>query len=206
MGSKPYVLKFHELHPCNFPPFPFPYLGDYQPKGWRKTAEYFVDSSGFGSEGEPALTIGGFIKKLKVGFGYAITSAGQFQVHVGEYLCLHTRQESEAMKEVRAVVLFTKTIPLETVKALNAKGGLTFFSHSSTRYFNSRYPSAAYQIGNKAFFVTSERQSSSVPRRYTIRVCDMITGAISNVGAFCENTEVEARKLLRDTIRQEEVV
>ena len=122
MGSKPYVLKFHELHPCNFP------------------------------------------------------------------------------------LLLTKTIPFELVRAANVKGGMSFFSQDNTRYFKSRYPSAAYQVGNKAFFITSERSSLSTKRCYTVRVCDMTTGRINDVGKFCQNSEVQARKLLIDTIRQEEVI
>lgn len=67
------------------PPFPFPYIGDYAPPGWRETNEYFVDASGLGDEAEPALTAGQLIKELKVGRGYAIVSQGQFQVYVAEY-------------------------------------------------------------------------------------------------------------------------
>lgn len=54
-------------------------------KGWKKVKEYFVDSSGFGSESEPALTPKQFVAKVKEGFGYAIVSEGQFQVYVGEF-------------------------------------------------------------------------------------------------------------------------
>jgi len=45
------------------PPFPFPFIGSYVPEGWEKTNEYFVDSSGYGSPGEPALTVSEFKKK-----------------------------------------------------------------------------------------------------------------------------------------------
>lgn len=70
-------------------------------KDIRKTAgklglEYleniFADSSGFGAEGEMALTIGQFKKRIaelveKHGSIYTyITSAGQFQVNVGVYI------------------------------------------------------------------------------------------------------------------------
>ena len=112
LGLRPYVVKYDEIHPCKFPPFPFPFLGSYVPKRWRKTAEYFVDSSGFGSEGEPALTTQGFIKKLKVGFGYAIVSGGQFQVYVGEFEHVPLAK-LPVEKEVRAIALLTKTIPFE---------------------------------------------------------------------------------------------
>jgi hypothetical protein len=72
-------------------PFPFPFLGDYIPKGWKLVDELFVDASGFGAEDEPALTVRSFLALLKKDvedgnpYGYAITQAGQFQVYVGRY-------------------------------------------------------------------------------------------------------------------------
>lgn len=62
-----------------------PFIGTYVPKGWTLVQEHFVDSSGFGEEGEAALTIAQFVAALDVGKGYAITRAGQFQVYIGEY-------------------------------------------------------------------------------------------------------------------------
>ena len=62
-----------------------PHLGDYTPKGWKLVDTYFVDSSGFGSEGEGALTFGQFLSKVKEGYGYAIGETGQFQVYIHEY-------------------------------------------------------------------------------------------------------------------------
>ena len=69
----------------NYPPFLFPNIGDAVPKGWELVETYFVDSSGFGQIGEPALTVGQFIEKLEVGFAYAIVETGQFQVHIGKF-------------------------------------------------------------------------------------------------------------------------
>lgn len=79
----------------------FPYFGGYLPRGWKRVrltegrgvymgdnvgfGAYMVDSSGFGRPGEPALTIGEFSDKLEPGFGYAIVSAGQFQVKIGKF-------------------------------------------------------------------------------------------------------------------------
>lgn len=71
--------------------FPFPELGDYVPPGWELDISLFVDSSGFGSPGEPALTIGQLVHEIEslrrddpdVGFG--ITDVGQFQLYVGVY-------------------------------------------------------------------------------------------------------------------------
>lgn len=83
-GQQPYVIKSTgEI--AGMPPFPFPNFGDYRPKGWKLVETYFVDSSGMGSSDEPALTVEQFKKKLKVGFGYAIVEAGQFQVYVSEF-------------------------------------------------------------------------------------------------------------------------
>ena len=66
----------------------FPFVGDYVPKGWTRTENvYFVDSSGWGSSSEPALTIQRFLEeKVIPGRGYAVVEAGQFQVYVAEYL------------------------------------------------------------------------------------------------------------------------
>lgn len=73
----------------HMPPFPFPYIGDYVPDGWEKVDEYFVDSSGLGVEGEGALTGNQFRRIVEEfagqNYGFAITSAGQFQVYVGLY-------------------------------------------------------------------------------------------------------------------------
>lgn len=63
-----------------------PNLGDYTPKGWKCIERFFVDSSGFGQPGEPALTAGEFLAKVKKGHGYGLVSCGQFQVHVGEFV------------------------------------------------------------------------------------------------------------------------
>ena len=62
-----------------------PNLGNYVPRGWKLVKTYFVDSSGFGSEDEPAMTIEMFKRQLKVGYGYAVIEEGQFQVYVGEF-------------------------------------------------------------------------------------------------------------------------
>jgi hypothetical protein len=65
---------------------PFPALGSYKPKGYKLVDTLFVDSSGFGSENEPALTYNQLINRLVVGRGYAILKQGQFQCYVGEFV------------------------------------------------------------------------------------------------------------------------
>ena len=79
----PFIVWEEDLK--TMPPFPFPFLGDYVPDGWKLETEYFVDSSGFGQDGEPALSVSRFLVEIKVGKGYAVREAGEFQVYVGEY-------------------------------------------------------------------------------------------------------------------------
>ena len=62
-----------------------PNLGDHVPDGFELMEEHFVDSSGFGAEGEAALTISQFIDKLGTENGYAIIQSGQFQIYIGEF-------------------------------------------------------------------------------------------------------------------------
>lgn len=86
-------------------------LGNYVPKGWKrfdvnqikdflklpydwkflKKGGLFVDSSGMGSDGEPALSLRQFVEtvskilEFNKDFGFAIYSEGQFQISVGVY-------------------------------------------------------------------------------------------------------------------------
>lgn len=62
-----------------------PLLNTTEINGYEYIQNYFVDSSGFGQEYETALTFNSFIEKIKVGFAYAITEAGHFQVNIGEF-------------------------------------------------------------------------------------------------------------------------
>jgi len=62
-----------------------PNFGSYRPKGWRLVKTLFVDSSGFGSGDEPALTKQQFIETVRAGFGYAIIEQGQFQLYIGVF-------------------------------------------------------------------------------------------------------------------------
>lgn len=80
-GLKPWVCKDKNSKPTSIP-----FLGDYVPNGWAIVDSYFVDSSGFGSPGESALTQEAFFARMKVGRGYAVIEAGEFQVYVGEFI------------------------------------------------------------------------------------------------------------------------
>lgn len=80
-----------------------PDLGDYRPDGWDRVDlenwypgdrppgvdlnmnAYFVDYSGFGIAGEPALTTAEFFHLARPGYGYAVIESGQFQLYVGVF-------------------------------------------------------------------------------------------------------------------------
>ena len=80
-GIEPYVA----LQDCDEGVRSAPHIGNYIPTNWELVETYFVDNSGMGEGDEPALTYGQFISKVKQGKGYAIISAGQFQVYIAEF-------------------------------------------------------------------------------------------------------------------------
>jgi len=72
--------------------YPFPHLGSYEPDGWVDTGEsFFVDTSGFGADYEPALTWEQFNQKLLAlvddprSLGLGISEVGEFQCYVTVY-------------------------------------------------------------------------------------------------------------------------
>lgn len=85
-GREPYVFSGFDLKNLRdgdlYPIRKIPRLGDFEPKGWVKVDTLFVDSSGFGQEGEPALTAKGFARKIEPEHGYGIGEVGQFQLYV----------------------------------------------------------------------------------------------------------------------------
>ena len=99
--KQPYVLWDEaEVDRLGEGPIRFPFVGGYIADGWEAVLDadedplqLFVDSSGFGAEGEPALTLAGFRRELKrllrehagQTLGFAVVQAGQFQVYVGVF-------------------------------------------------------------------------------------------------------------------------
>ena len=66
--------------------FPFPLLGDRNPRGYKLVRELFIDMSGMGGEDEPAVTIRRLIsEELQVGKAYGFGDIGQFQGYLKEY-------------------------------------------------------------------------------------------------------------------------
>ena len=88
-GMVPFVYETDDVPSGQFP---FPDLGDYEPPGWEMDDDpWMVDSSGFGSPGERAMTTDQLMREIEkaraldpnVGFG--IVEVGQFQLYVGVY-------------------------------------------------------------------------------------------------------------------------
>ena len=86
-GTLPLVLSSAQIADAHAgrPSFQIPSIGSRRPRGWKLVAHYFVDTSGFGERGEPALTMADFLAKLRPGYGYAVIETGQFQRYVGEF-------------------------------------------------------------------------------------------------------------------------
>ena len=80
-GQEPYIAQSDNDEGV----FKCPNFGDYRPDGWKLIDQLFVDNSGFGSEGEAALTPGQFLAKVEKGKGYAVIEQGQFQVYIGVF-------------------------------------------------------------------------------------------------------------------------
>lgn len=84
-GLSPYVVFPDEVGDITTLRY-IPALGDYSPEGWREVGVHFVDSTGLGLEGEPALTAQAFANRLVSGHGYGIGDVGQFQLYVREFV------------------------------------------------------------------------------------------------------------------------
>ena len=97
-----------------------PNLGNYCPKGYKMIDDVMVDSSGFGSPGEPALTMGEFLDRMrndlkeKKNLGYAIVEEGQFQVVVGVF---------EVVKAKAKVTPVAKVTKVKKSKKVTLRGG-----------------------------------------------------------------------------------
>ena len=101
-GVPPFVAR----HDGDERVFSCPTWGDRRLKSWYLITTHFVDNSGFGSDNEPALTMTQFLRKVKQGRGYAITSTGQFQVYVGEFIKVTPKQRRrlEAVESTRGAL------------------------------------------------------------------------------------------------------
>jgi hypothetical protein len=95
LGNKPHVI-FRASDLDKMPPFPFPFIGHRNPKGWKRIDRLFVDSTGPGSDSESAFTPKQLVVKLRELedwaeqhgniLGYGIVERGQFQLTLGVYL------------------------------------------------------------------------------------------------------------------------
>jgi hypothetical protein len=75
---------------------------------------------------------------------------------------------------------------MQTIRQANADANGHWFDRDTIRFFNSRVldSSLTYVCGNHAFFVTSERYSSSTPRLFSVRKFTADTGMVTTEGAF----------------------
>jgi hypothetical protein len=74
----------------SMPPFPFPELGDYCPKGWKKVEELWCattrmdDGPALSPEGLK-LKIEEYMNKTDGVYGFAVGNVGQFQLYLNVY-------------------------------------------------------------------------------------------------------------------------
>lgn len=92
-----------------------------------------------------------------------------------------------------------EVIRIEEVKQVDRDHKNHFFDADTIRFFNSRVSDRAYKVGDKAYFITSERSKiGNQPRKWSIRVIDLTTGNIRTVGQFQEfNSSKEAKAELK---------
>lgn len=95
-------------------------IDDNDKPGLKKVNEYFVDSSGFGSYNEPALTANAFLAQVKANKYYGITSQGQFQVYISEYEKVNSKHSKR------------KKIANNTYKIIYNNGDIDIILHSTT--------------------------------------------------------------------------
>lgn len=68
-----------------------PFIGGYEPKGWKLVEELFTDITGCGAESEPALTLRALkakmieYQRMEGDYGYAAIEVGPFQAYIGVF-------------------------------------------------------------------------------------------------------------------------
>ena len=88
-AGRPYLVRQEDIDAWkaawSLPRLPFPFTGTRRWRGYRLSGRYVVDSSRYGLEYEPTLTIAALIERLKPDHGYAIIEADDCRVIVGEF-------------------------------------------------------------------------------------------------------------------------
>jgi hypothetical protein len=78
-------------------PFPFPMIGDHEPAGYETDGDaLFIDTSGFGADNEPALSVSQMLDEIKPDRAYAFTECGQFQAYLQPYRIVKYRHAKKA--------------------------------------------------------------------------------------------------------------
>ena len=102
----------------------------------------------------------------------------------------HMRQTEGGNVPVREHNMhYWKAVPMSKIRYMNEQHGGYFFSKDTMKFFRSKIASSnAVQIGDKAYFITSEQfvpsEGSPAPRKYTVREVDMNSGDIKTHGDF----------------------
>lgn len=126
--------------------------------------EHFVDSSGFGTRGELALTAGDFLDRVKQGLYYGITGVGQFQVYIGEY-----------KKIARKKSLKDKGL-LSSKKIMNnTRENITLDNTREVKHWNTKIltftPNGTVIIDNGGFYsATTKKRLNKYLKPYNISV------------------------------------
>ena len=81
-----------------------------------------------------------------------------------------------------------------------------FFDRDAKRFFDSRMPEYGYRLGDKAYFITSEKfhglYEPDGARLYTIRVMEWESGQIlSDIGEFNVMTKSQAKTMLKKHLK-----
>lgn len=123
------INKVYKASPCN--------IETMELLGYQLIDELFVDSSGFGSETEPALTRNGFEDKLKDllkehgQLTAKITGAGMFQVYIGLFKKTGHKVARRISTNVLEINTVENGVPVKKIRLYDTDI-LTFKPHSIT--------------------------------------------------------------------------
>jgi hypothetical protein len=146
-------------------------------RGYKLVEEMFVDSSGFGAENEPALTVNQFDKKVKEliekegELQAKMTNCGQFQVYIGFF----KKVETPKMKKIgqntyerwqgrTQIIRYhdTDVIEIQPNKIILRSGG---WETSTTKRRINNFLPKGYNLFQRKFdwYVSIEKDKKTIP-------------------------------------------
>lgn len=171
------IDKVYKASPCN--------VETMELLGYELVKELFVDSSGFGSESEPALTKTAFQNELESllqehgTLTAKITGAGMFQVYIGLFKKTgkaHARRISSNVLEINTV---ENGIPVKKIR-LYETDILTFKPHSIT-----------FDNGGYATMTTHKWMNKFLPSDFRVYRKDWITRIDHNGKQYTVDSPLE---------------